>query len=289
MTRREGVSTLLIDQITPLLITYNEGPNLPRVLDKLSWARRIVAIDSGSTDETMDILRGNPRVSVLQRPFVDFADQCNFGLTQIATTWALSLDADYELSDPFVNELYSLSPDENTAGFRACFIYRIHGRPIRCGLYPPRVVLYRKDEAHYRNEGHGHRVEINGKIVAMRGIIYHDDRKPLSRWMMSQLRYGREEAIYLTNSPRTSLSKIDRLRLVGWPAPMLILLYVLVVRGGLADGWAGWHYALQRLISEVLLALEIVDRRLGKGTSPTLPPESSKRARMLAPRDTHAP
>jgi glycosyltransferase involved in cell wall biosynthesis len=255
---------LLINQITPLLITYNERLNLPRVLDKLSWAQRIVAIDSGSTDETVDILRGNPRVAVLQRPFVNFADQCNFGLMQIATTWALSLDADYELSDAFVDELYSLSPDKHTVGFRARFIYRIHGRPIRCGLYPPRVVLYRKDEAHYRNEGHGHRVVINGNIVEMRSLIYHDDRKPLSRWMASQLKYGREEADYLTSSSKSSLSRVDKLRLIGWPAPIVILFYVLVLRGGLADGWAGWHYALQRLISEVILALEIVDRRLAK-------------------------
>jgi hypothetical protein len=34
------------------------------------------------------------------------------------------------------------------------------------------------------------------------------------------------------------------------------------VKGCLLDGWRGWLYVLQRTFAEVLLALDIVDRRL---------------------------
>ena len=44
------------DLVTPLLITFNEIANIERTLAKLDWARRIVVIDSGSTDGTLDIL-----------------------------------------------------------------------------------------------------------------------------------------------------------------------------------------------------------------------------------------
>jgi hypothetical protein len=30
------------------------------------------------------------------------------------------------------------------------------------------------------------------------------------------------------------------------------------------DGWPGWYYALQRTTAEMLLAVEILDRRLGQ-------------------------
>ncbi len=73
----------MLDQITPLIITYDEAPNIRRVLGKLVWAQRIIVIDSGSTDGTLDILKGYSQVNVINRPFVDFADQCNFGLTQV--------------------------------------------------------------------------------------------------------------------------------------------------------------------------------------------------------------
>jgi glycosyltransferase involved in cell wall biosynthesis len=252
----------LLDQITPLILTYNEAPNIARTLGKLAWARRIVVIDSGSTDETLDLLRGYPQVEVIQRPFTDFAAQCNFGLTQVHTPWVLSLDADYELSDSLVAEINSLADATAIAGYQVRFVYRIYGRALRGNLYPPRVVLYRKDKARYRNEGHGHRVTVDGELRALRGVIYHDDRKPLARWLASQQRYAAEEARYLAETPTGTLSRSDRIRRMGWPAPLGVLFYTLFVKGCILDGWPGWFYALQRLAAETMIALAVVERRI---------------------------
>jgi glycosyltransferase involved in cell wall biosynthesis len=87
-------------------------------------------VDSGSTDETLKILQAYSQVEVVHHPFRDFASQCNFGITQITTPWVLSLDADYELSDNLVKELQLLAPAKETVGYRAQFVYRIHGRPL---------------------------------------------------------------------------------------------------------------------------------------------------------------
>jgi len=250
------------DSITPLLITFNEIQNIGRTLAKLDWARRIVVIDSGSTDGTLDVLAANPRAEIVHRPFDSFADQCNFGLAQIRTDWVLSLDADYELSDAFVSELAELQPGVGDSGYKATFVYRIHGHPLRGTLYPPRTVLYRVEGARYENEGHGHRIRLQGRVVALEARIYHDDRKPLSRWLGSQLKYAAREANHLLEAPRDRLGRADRIRLMGWPAPILVLGYVLFAKGALLDGKAGWFYAFQRLLAEVLLALELLDRRL---------------------------
>lgn len=252
----------MIEGITPLIITLDEAPNIRRTLDRLVWAKRIVVIDSGSTDATLEILRCYPQVVVIHRPFDDFASQCNFGLRQVQTPWVLSLDADYELSAELVDELGELEPDETTAGFRARFIYRIFGRPLRGSLYPPRVVLYRRDRASYLNEGHGHRLTISGDVPWLTGKIYHDDRKPLSRWFAAQCRYAAQEAEYLLSLSRSELRGFDRIRRAGWPAPLVAPFHALIIKGCILDGWAGWYYALQRLIAETMIALEIVDRRL---------------------------
>ena len=252
----------MIEQITPLIITYNEAANIARTLDRLAWAGRIVIVDSGSTDETLEILRNYPQAEVIHRPFDDFASQCNFGVAQAGTPWVLSLDADYELSEQLVKELHGLSPEATTSGYRARFVYRICGHALRGALYPPRTVLYRKDKAHYRNEGHGHWVIIDGQIIPLSGVIYHDDRKPLARWFCSQRRYASVEAGYLLGLDRKSLDRVDRIRLAGWPAPLLIFVYTLIFKGCLLDGWPGWYYVLQRLLAETLIALEIADRRI---------------------------
>ncbi len=115
-------------------------------------------------------MRRFPQVEVIQRPFIDAASQCNFGLTQVVSPWVLSLDADYELSDELIRELASLAPPESTVGYRARFVYRIHGRPLRGSLYPPRTVLYRKDKASYRQEGHTQRVVLDGEVLPLDGV-----------------------------------------------------------------------------------------------------------------------
>jgi glycosyltransferase involved in cell wall biosynthesis len=251
----------LISQITPLILTYNEAPNIRRTVEKLLWAERIVVIDSGSTDETVEVLRRYPQVEVLQHPFADAASQCNYGLTQVTSPWVLSLDADYELSDALVKELHSLAPPDGVYGYRARFVYRIYGRDLRGTLYPPRIVLYRKDRASYRQEGHTQRVVIDGDVLPLAGVIYHDDRKPLGRWFRSQQRYACDEAEYLLSRRRDSLRRTDRIRLMGWPAPIGIFFYTLLVKGCVFDGWRGWYYALQRVVAEAMIALEIADRR----------------------------
>jgi glycosyltransferase involved in cell wall biosynthesis len=252
----------LIEAITPLILTFDEAPNIARTLDKLAWARRIIVVDSGSTDGTLDILARYPHVALFKRAFDSFADQCNFGLAQVETEWVLSLDADYEMSDLLVAELSNLREMEGVAGYCASFVYRIHGRPLRGTLYPPRIVLYRVKNARYANEGHGHKVTVSGDVRALSGVIYHDDRKPLSRWFASQQSYAQLEADYLLKADTGVLSASDRLRRMAWPAPIVVFFYVLVVKRCLLDGWPGWFYALQRMLAECMIALEVIDRRL---------------------------
>jgi glycosyltransferase involved in cell wall biosynthesis len=252
----------MLDKITPLIITHNEAANISRTLGKVLWAQKIVVVDSGSDDETLEILRTYSQIEVLHHPFKDFANQCNFGIAQIASPWILSLDADYELSDKLVEELQLLAPADEVGGYKVSFIYRIYGRPLHGSLYPPRVVLYRRDQAIYRNEGHGHRVSISGKVLSLTAPIYHDDRKSLGRWLSSQRLYSSQEAEHLLSSDRSELGRVDRLRLAAWPAPLAVLIHTLLVKGCLLDGWPGWFYALQRVLAETMIALEIIDKRL---------------------------
>jgi len=256
-----SLADLIAPATTAMIITFNEAPNLARCLDRLSWAARILIVDSGSTDATLAIARAYPRVDVVERAFDDFASQCNFGLTKIATPWVLSLDADYALSEALEGEMGSLR-EGAAQGYAAAFVYRINGRALRGALYPPRTILYRVRGAAYRNEGHGHRVEIPGPVARLAGKIYHDDRKPLATWFDSQKRYARREADYLLSTQLSELGRADRLRRLGWPAPPLVFLYALLAKGCILDGWPGWFYVLQRTAAEILIALELADRRL---------------------------
>ncbi|MDX6404392.1 MAG: hypothetical protein QOH70_1847 [Blastocatellia bacterium] len=251
----------MIENITPLILTFNEAPNIGRTLAQLCWARQIVVVDSFSEDETVEIASSFPNVRVVQRKFDDHQTQWNFGLkkTGIATEWVLALDADYILTSEYIDELKALAPAPGTRGFQARFTYCINGRPLRSGVYPPVTVLYRKACAEYSQDGHTHRLILAGEVETMRSPILHDDRKPLKRWFESQQRYMALEAKKILASNPGSLGRADRIRRWRVIAPVAVLIYCLLIRGGVLDGWAGFYYAGQRMLAELLLSLHLIE------------------------------
>ena len=258
----------MLDDVTPVLLTLNEAPNIRRTLAPLAWARDVVIVDSFSTDGTLDIAREHPRTRVFQRPFDTHAAQWEWAIreTGISTGWVLALDADYVLTDAFVREVAELRPDAATVGFRCGFTYCVLGKPLRGSLYPPVTVLFRRERARYLQDGHTQRVTVDGAVLSLRSRILHDDRKPLSDWLRSQDRYTVLEAAKLVTLGWRRLGWKDRLRLVPGLGPAAAFALCLVFRGGLLDGWPGVFYASQRVLAEALLSLRIVERRLGSGT-----------------------
>lgn len=239
--------------ITPIIITYNEAPNIGRTLDALSWANKVLVVDSYSDDATLDICARYPNVRVVQNPFENFAQQCNFALQQnIDTEWVLSMDADYVVSDALREELSSLTPSSITNGYQIRFDYLLDGKRLFGSLYPPRVCLYRKQFARYEQDGHAHRVRVTGDIGMLKSRLLHDDRKPYQRWYQSQLRYAELEASKLANSEWSQLSWPDKLRASGL-APFAIVPYTLLGKKVLLSGPAGFKYTWQRLTAELEL------------------------------------
>jgi glycosyltransferase involved in cell wall biosynthesis len=257
----------MLGSITPLILTYNEAPNIGRTLERLDWARDIVVVDSFSDDETLEIISGYPNVRVFQRAFDSHRDQWNYGLseTAIKTDWVLALDADYVLTREFEAEVKQLQPRPEVDGYRASFTYSINGRNLRSGIYPPVTVLYRRSAASYEQDGHTQVVSISGIVEALQGRILHDDRKPLSQWLRSQIRYTQLEANKLLRAGDIQVSSADRIRRWRVVAPVAMLFYCLIIRGGVLDGWAGFYYAFQRTLAETMLSLFLLEHDLRKG------------------------
>lgn len=251
----------MLEHLTPLILTRNEAPNIGRTLEQLRWARDIVVVDSFSDDETAEIIGRFSRARLFQRKFDSHQTQWNFALreTGILSEWVLALDADYILTPAFIKELKCLHPEADVNGYSASFVYCINGRPLRGSAYPPVTVLYRRTKAVYQQDGHTQRVVVDGRVESLRASILHDDRKPLARWLQSQARYMRIEAGKLAQSDPGDLNWADRLRKMRFAAPLVMLLYVLIVKRALFDGRAGLFYAFQRTVAELILSLYLVE------------------------------
>lgn len=250
----------LLKKITPLILAYNEIPNIGRTIERLRWADKIVVIDSFSSDGTWEFCKGNSSIKAVQRVFDTAANQNNFGLAHVESEWVLSMDADYVLSDELIYELGTLPDEPLHDGYFIPLRYCVFGKQLRSSILPPRCSLYRRSKARYFDDGHTQRVKVGGNLGALRHPILHDDRKSLSRWLESQSRYSEREAAKLLNTPWKLLRFTDRLRKLKFIAPPLMLLYTLVIKGGILDGWHGCYYAFQRTLAELLLALRLIER-----------------------------
>ena len=248
--------------ISCLILSYNEEPNIRRALDSVKWCTDVLVIDSGSKDKTYDIVMSYSNTRLLMRKFDTFAAQCNYGLEHITSQWVLSLDSDYIVTKGLEEEIKSLILGQGHSvpqqdGFYIPFQYCINGRPIRSGLLPPRISLYRRESARYIDVGHSHRIQIQGKIGRMASHLLHDDRKSMWIWLYNQKRYQSIEAEMLRNTQSSLLPLQDRVRKHTWFAPFLVFFICIVMRGGFLDGKEGFIYAFQRLIAESLLFVEL--------------------------------
>jgi glycosyltransferase involved in cell wall biosynthesis len=252
----------MIREITPLVLTYDEEPNIVRTLNQLKWASRIVVLDSFSRDATVARASAIPGVEVVQRKFDQHSSQWNFGVAQCRTEWILALDADHVLSDELVREIEALGSPGDISAYFARFRYCVFGKRLRATLYPPRVVLFRKSACVFEQDGHTQALKTTGAVGWLKGEILHDDRKPLSRWLADQERYAGLEAVKLFSTPLRQLRVQDRLRQMVVPAPFLVFAYSLFVKGLLLDGFPGFCYVLQRTIAEFILSLKLLEHRL---------------------------
>ncbi len=270
----------MLEQITPLILTFNEAPNINRTLQRLSWANKIVVIDSYSSDETLEILQSYPQVQIFQREFDTHTNQCNYGLRQVKSEWVLSLDADYILTDDLIAEIDAIPKAALVDGYLVRFKYCVFGKSLSGTLLPPREVLFRREKAVYVDDGHTQLLRVNGKSGRLSSYIYHDDRKSLSRWLWAQDRYMMIEAKKLLETPVSELNFGDRVRRHKILAPFVILIYCLIINRGILDGWAGWYYAFQRTLAEIFFSIRLIEAEKLRGKES---PSQESKVRKTSP------
>jgi glycosyltransferase involved in cell wall biosynthesis len=256
----------VLADITPVILTYNEAANIGRSLERLTWAREVVVVDSGSTDDTLAIVGRFPNARAVHRPFDSHARQWRFAAeeTGVTTGWVLRLDADYMLEPALRDELAALAPEAATAAYEIAFTYCIDGQPLRGSLYPALPVLFRRGRASFVQDGHTEKLRIDGPIVRLRHRLLHDDRKTLERWLQSQARYQAHEADKLATRPWGELGWADRLRCTRVLGPPAVAMHCLFGKGLIFDGRAGLLYTAQRITADLILSMHLLRRDLDR-------------------------
>jgi glycosyltransferase involved in cell wall biosynthesis len=222
------------------MITLNEAANLPRTLKSVSWAQEIVVVDSGSTDATVEIAR-KAGARVFEEPWKGFAAQKNSAIAHATGEWALSLDADEEVSPELAREMQELLASE--PAFSAYRIPRLNhflGRPLRHGGYwpDPKLRLFRLGAAQFAERPVHETMEATGPVGALKSPLLHHCYPTLEEYIEHMNRYSSAGARMLVDSGRTPRS----LPALVWNAllnPAATFTYNYVFRLGFLDGREG--------------------------------------------------
>jgi len=268
--------------VSVVILTHNERVNIDACLDSLVGFEDIHVLDSGSTDGTVETVR-NRGVAVHFNPFSGFGQQRNWAIDNISTKydWHFHLDADERMTPELASELASvIAANPVVGGYRVPNKLIFYGRWLKwSGQYPGyQVRFFHKHRLRFMNYGHGQREQTNYPIGTLsQPLLHHGFSKGIDEWFRKHVGYARREAeqAYLPGQEDGSLWSRDatarrravkRLtaRLPG--RYFLRLLHLLVLRGGVLDGWAGVTYAQMLATYEGMI--EVYLKLYRRGLSP---------------------
>ena len=140
--------------LSVVLIAFNEGHHIAKCLKAAQVvADEIVVIDSGSTDDTVEICKAHGAI-VISNPWLGYSEQKNFGNKQASFDWILSLDADEVLNETLIQSILKWKHAPQAACFKRmtnyCGKFITHG-----GWYPDvKVRLFNKKETQWEGTIH---------------------------------------------------------------------------------------------------------------------------------------
>jgi len=241
--------------------TFNSMRTLPRLLDSVTgWTRRVLLVDSGSTDGTVDYGRERG-CEVIHRAWEGMLVQRAFCLEQArGHAWILLLDSDESVEPDLRHAIESMlardaihaapgdgsgeaSRRERDESFDAFEINRkvfFEGGWLHHTFQPEfRVRLVRGGRG--RVEGSGptgrgihDRIEVPGRVGRLSGTLRHDSWHDLEDFWTRSIRYSRDAA---RTGERGGRAADILLR------PSLAFLKQFVLRRGFLDGRRGFMMA----------------------------------------------
>jgi glycosyltransferase involved in cell wall biosynthesis len=264
--------------VSVLILTLNEEINIGECLDSCRWSDDLVVFDSCSTDRTREIALSKG-ARVFQRPFDNYAAQRNAALSTVtyAHPWVLMVDADErvpadlaaEIADSVrsVNDRVVMFRMRRKDFFLGKWLKRSSGYPTWFGrlVVPGRVHVQREYNEEYIADG---------DVAHLKTHLHHlPFNKGIDYWYQRHNRYSHIEAVLtlkMRNAPVSSfnlfvadaIERRRRLRQIAYrmpTRPLMVFIYLYIVRMGFLDGRAGFYFSRMRAAYELMIDLKITE------------------------------
>jgi glycosyltransferase involved in cell wall biosynthesis len=196
--------------LSVVLITRNEAARLRPCLESVAFAGEIVVVDSGSTDNTVDIARSFGAKVTQTTDWPGFGPQKNRALDLATGDWILSIDADERVTPQLRQSIEAAVREPRFDAYAVsrrssfCGQYMNHS-----GWYPDRVVrLARRGTARFSDALVHEKLEARGAVGLLIGELLHESYADLESVLEKANRYSSAGALSLhRKGVRGSLGK----------------------------------------------------------------------------------
>jgi glycosyltransferase involved in cell wall biosynthesis len=244
----------------------------------VSWSDDVLVLDSFSTDRTLEIAQ-SAGVRVLQKRFVNFAEQRNFGLENgnLKYEWVLHLDADEIVTQDLQHELLLCAQEAKKEAYRLASKLIFQGRWLRySGTFPSYQVRFgRRNVLRFVQVGHGQRENLPAARLGtlQHSLKHYSFSKGIQDWVEKHNRYSTDEARHFENGlasqpldwaglfgSKDAMRRRRALKQLAFHLPFRPasrFVYMYCIKLGFLDGIPGFHYCCLMAFYEYLVTLKI--------------------------------
>ena len=217
--------------LTAVIITCNEARRINACLESVAFADEIVVVDSGSTDETLEIaLQYGARI--VRQEWLGFGRQKQFAVSCAAHDWVLCLDADERVSDELRACIAAAMANPLYGAYRFPRRNRFMGRWLKHGEgYPDwSLRLFHRAHSRWSEDAIHEKVLVDTTLGTLRGDLLHESEESVAAYLEKQNRYTSLQAETLhMEGKRAHLGHL-------LASPLLRFVKFYAVRRGFLDG-----------------------------------------------------
>lgn len=236
-------------KLTAIIATRNEEEFIENCLRSVSFADEILVIDSGSTDNTLEIVK-KLGARIIKRDWHGFRDTHDFGAAEARGEWLLYLDADERVSKTLKNNILAELQGPIHDAYQVSRLNYFMGRPMRHGgWYPDPMTRLIKKEALKKWVGELHEYpEINGTTGKIAGDLYHLTHRDLTWSLHKTISYTQ------TNAKLLFESRHPKVKVKNFFGAMAREFYFRAIKNsGWKDGFVGWYEIIYQTFNAFLI------------------------------------
>ncbi len=248
--------------LTVAVIALNAAERIGPCLASAGFADELLVVDSGSTDETVEVARRHG-ARVEQREWPGFGRQKQHAVSIARNDWVLCLDADERVTPRLERSIREALAGRRYRAWRMARRNRFLGRWLAHGEgYPDWTVrLFHRASAGWSNDEVHEAVLTTTEVGRLDGDLLHDSAEDVFAYMEKQNRYSTLHARALYNQGL----RAGYWRLAASPIARFLKFYIL--RLGFLDGGAGFAHIVVGCNNSFQKYLKLIELQHGAGGS----------------------